>query len=115
MTTPTTIAVLVALAAPVLAYLAAAKRLSGRIGTSEAGDLWEESRSIRQDYQRRIEELNRVVSECSQRIDSLEDRNAALFRENENLKYAVATHERTIKKLTAENVALRKRVKELEP
>jgi cell division protein FtsB len=112
--TPTAIAIVAALVGPLLAYVAAARRLSGRIGTSEAGDLWEESRSIRQDYQRRIEELNRVVGDCAKRIDSLEERNAALFRENENLKYAVATHERTIKKLTAENVALRKRVKELE-
>jgi chromosome segregation ATPase len=113
--TPWIVAIVAALVGPLLAYVGVARRLSGKIGTSEASDLWEEARSIREGFRLRIEELNDVVRECNERIDALEERNAALFRENENLRYQVSVHERTIATLTEENKSLRKRVEGLEP
>jgi len=126
---PTIILTLIGiLAAPLLGYLAAARRLSGKVASSEAADLWEESRSIRQDYQKRIEELNKVIYNCQQRIDELERRNDQLYLENGNLKRMIEGHEATIDELRSqlhrvseenitlrdENVKLRRRVTELE-
>lgn len=118
----------IALVGPLLAYLGAARKLSGKIATSEASDLWEESRAIRQDYQRRIEALTSSLEVCETRIDQLEERNQALYLENGNLKRMIEGHEATIKELREEmhqlrdentllkkeNAALRKRVDELE-
>lgn len=83
---PTLLAVAAAVAAPIGAYLIAVRRLSGRIGSSDAHDLWEESKSIR-DW-------------SSQRID-------ALVRENEELRAELARIDNRLSK------ALR-RVAELE-
>lgn len=113
---------------PLVTYLVTARRLSGKISTSAATDLWEESRSIRQDYQKRIEELNSVVTRCTDRIDTLEERNDQLYLENGNLKRMIEQHENTIselrdivhdladqnKALRFENANLRARVLELE-
>lgn len=128
MQTAALVAVIAALAGPLLTYLVAARRLSGKIATSDASDLWTESRSIREDYQRRIEELNAVVARCEKRIELLEDRNKALYLENGQLKRMIEEHEATIAELRLhvhrlgdenvalrdENVKLRKRVTELE-
>lgn len=122
------IPVVVAVVGAMGAYLAAVRKLSGTVGTSTADDLWEESRAIRQDYQRRIEELNQVIRGMTDRIDVLEKRNDALYLENGNLKRMIEEHEKTIEsmrehishldrtntELRQENVRLRSRVTELE-
>jgi regulator of replication initiation timing len=111
-----------------IAYVVANHRFSGQVETSEAKDLWNESREIRRDYLRRIEELNDVVRKCSERIDELEERNQRLYLENGNLKRMIEQHERTIEELRDhihrlgkdndllrdENDKLRRRVGELE-
>lgn len=83
---PTVLAVAVAIAAPLGAYLVAVRRLSGKIGSSDAHDLWEESKAIR-DW-------------SSERLD-------ALTKENMELRAQVARMDRELSK------ALR-RVSELE-
>ena len=59
---------------PLITYLIAAKRLSGRVSTSAAAELWEESRSIRQDLTKRNEYLRKLVDGCDERIEKLENR-----------------------------------------
>lgn len=91
---PTTlVAVIAAVAAPIGAYLLAARKMSGRIRTSDASDLWAESRDIREDYKAQLEKAN-------ERTSRLEDR--------------VARLERTNAELVGENIVLRARVTELE-
>jgi chromosome segregation ATPase len=120
--------VLVALIGALGAYIAAVRKLSGSVSTSTAEDLWEESRSIRQDYQQRIMELNRVVDACRTRLEAVEERNATLSLKNGELKRLVEDHSLTIAtlretvlhlekdntELREENVRLRRRVTELE-
>jgi predicted RNase H-like nuclease (RuvC/YqgF family) len=66
------IAVAAAILGPLLTYLAAAKRLSGRINTSEATSLWAESAAMRQDYLARITQLNGTIQRCEARVQELE-------------------------------------------
>ena len=135
-------AFLIAAVGSALSAVVAIRRASGRVGTSEATELWNESRAIRQDYAARIETLNEVVARCetrieaqAQRIDDLEAKNEKLYLENGNLKRMLEEHERTIaelrnqlhdvseenkrlkiegQQLKGENTKLRKRVTELE-
>jgi hypothetical protein len=44
----------VALGGPLLAYLGAVRKTSGRIRSSDASDLWEEASDIRKEYIERI-------------------------------------------------------------
>jgi Flp pilus assembly protein TadB len=60
------------------AYLAAARRLSGRVRTSDAAELWKESSAIR----RELEERNRYLSI---RLDKLSDELNVLRQENARL------------------------------
>jgi predicted RNase H-like nuclease (RuvC/YqgF family) len=73
MNLPVTIAVVAAVVGPLLTYLAAARRLSGRIATSEAASLWAESAAMRQDYLARITQLNATVERCQARVQELEN------------------------------------------
>ena len=65
---------LVALVGPIGAYLIAARRLSGRIASSEASELWAESRSIREHLQARLAAANEREAKARERIGVLEDR-----------------------------------------
>lgn len=83
-----TAAVAAALIGALASYIVAARRFSGKIETTEAKDLWEESRAIRKWSQERIETLNGLVArlearnvELEKRVDHLEDENDALHRE----------------------------------
>lgn len=109
-------ALVVAIAAiiisPLLGWLTAARRLSGKIGTSDATELWAESASMRDDYRRQIEALTARVEklermntdlanangEQAARIGELERENAALKRDNAAMKIRIADleHQLTI-------------------
>jgi len=65
------LAIIVALAAPVGAYLVAARRFSGKIETSDAKDLWKEAASLRKWSMERIQQLEA-------RIEALEKENQGL-------------------------------------
>jgi hypothetical protein len=56
-----------ALGGPLLAYLMAVRKTSGRIRSSDATELWEEARAIR--------------AECAERVRLLETRNLELQSE----------------------------------
>lgn len=83
--TPIAAAIAVALVAAGGAYLVALRQFSGKIETSDAKDLWAESRSIREWSQDRIKELNDVIERMGERIKDLEQSNAALVLENHHL------------------------------
>lgn len=52
-------------------YLVAARRFSGKIGSSEAADLWKESASIREWSKARIESLERENGHLYTVIDKM--------------------------------------------
>jgi chromosome segregation ATPase len=113
--------IIAAIVGPLGAYLLAARKLSGRVATSDATDLWAESRSIRQWSTARIEALDMEVSLLRTRIGLVEQQNDALARENSRLMEQIHELNETIGELRAEIVALtkelrasRERVKELE-
>lgn len=85
----TTVAVAIALLGPLGAYIVAARRLSGKIGTSEASDLWAESASIRRDYAQRLEIAN-------ERIEVLENQKAALEQQVAGLQAQVRALEERV-------------------
>lgn len=81
--------------APALTYLGVVRRLSGRIATSEAGDLWDESTRMRLEYRDQLRDANeqiRVAHEqirvAGERIVSLE---ASLLAVQEQLRDALGT------------------------
>ena len=83
---PAVIALVVAFVGPVGAYLVAVRQLSGKIKTSDASELWEESRSIREWSTARNKELNEHIKELEARLDALEKTNRELMEENRQLK-----------------------------
>lgn len=82
----TTAAVIAAIVGPLFTYLIAVRRLSGRIDTTEAQDLWKEAGRLREWSAEQIKRLEK-------RVDLLEVANS---------------------KLTDELIAARRRVAELE-
>lgn len=96
MTTSTIIAIIVALAAPLAAYLAAVRRFSGKIGSSDAAELWAESRSIRDWSQIRITQLNELVSRLEKKIDECVITNEELREKNQELRETIVSLESDI-------------------
>jgi chromosome segregation ATPase len=66
-------------------YLAVARKLSGKINTSDATELWNESRSIREWSAERIATLTAEVSELEQRVEVVEGHNLALVNDKAKL------------------------------
>ena len=71
------------------AYFAAIRKLSGKISTSTAEDLWTESRQMRKDLNTRIEQLSATVISMQERIDKLLDQNARLVTQVSELKQSI--------------------------
>lgn len=81
-----TVALLIgAVAGPLVTFLVAARRFGGRIDTTQAHDLWEESARIREWSSKRIDTLNNLVSRLETRIDGLEQENEQLRADNRDL------------------------------
>lgn len=66
-------------------YLAVVRRLSGKVSTSEATDLWAESRSIREWSADRITSLQAEVHDLQVRMATLEGHNEQLLTDKEKL------------------------------
>lgn len=92
--------VLAALVGALGTYLVAARRLSGKITTSAASELWEESRAIRQDLESRNRFLVESLDRCRGRLDELELRLDQQDQKNRDLRL--------------ENIELREKVARLE-
>jgi chromosome segregation ATPase len=88
------------------AYLVAARQFSGKIETSDAKELWQESRSIRDWSTQRIGTLNENVERLEERVGALEGSNEQLAAENQKLITEIAELNTTIKELRDEIVAL---------
>lgn len=71
---------------PLITYMLAKRQFSGRIETSDAKELWAESRAIREWSQRRIDTLNGVVARLEERERLLEERVRLLEKENDDLR-----------------------------
>lgn len=91
---------LVALAAvvvaPLVGYVTATRKLSGKIATSEAGQLWEESKAIRDDYRDRLVLTDTRTAALEARVAALEKLNNELMRENADLRERVSSLQVTL-------------------
>lgn len=95
------------LVGPLVTYLIAARQFSGKIATSDASELWRESKEIRDWGTTRIAELSATVEILERRVTKCEQQNHVLLRENEDLGRQVRTQTATIEDLRAEIVRLR--------
>lgn len=98
---------IVALFSPLITYLIAARRLSGRIRDSEASELWAESRSIREWSTDRVKELNQHVDELEERVREFETANSELVKENRVHGRTIYELRNQITELKSENLRLR--------
>jgi predicted RNase H-like nuclease (RuvC/YqgF family) len=78
-------AVAVAVIAALGTYLGVVRKLSGKIATSEASSLWDESRSIRDDYRGQIHDQQQRMVTLESRVAKLEENNTNLINENVRL------------------------------
>lgn len=103
---PVLVALLAGVPTGLLAYLASVRKLSGKISSSDATDLWQEARAIRDDYKDRIGKAEDRSRDLETRVARLEQLNTELVRENLMLRDRVNQLER-------ENADLRRTVAEL--
>lgn len=94
-------------AAALVAYLTMNRKLSGKIDTTEASELWAESARMRDDYRGQIAAL-------AARVDKLEKMNSDLVKENSELARENQRLTRKVEALELENARLAERVAELE-
>lgn len=78
--------IIAALVAPIGAYLLAAKRMSGKIGTTEAATLWEESRAIREWSAARIDKCDEEILRLKVELEKAKARIAELEKEKRRLE-----------------------------
>lgn len=91
--------IVVAIVAPVGAYLLAARRMSGKVATSDADQLWNEARSIRDDYRDRLDQAASRQAELEHRVAVCEGQNTDLLRENFDLRTKVTSLEALVGQL----------------
>lgn len=111
---PVVLAFLAAVAGSLGAYLAATRKLSGKIGTSDADKLWDASEQMRSEYRERLTASERRTAEVEGRVAELEKQNNELARENMELHKETHDQEETIRKLRARIVVLEDQVNELQ-
>lgn len=99
MTTANYLAFSAILIAPLVGYLTASRRLSGKIGTSSADQLWAESKSIREDYREQIRRANAHVTELEARIQTCEMRCEKLTKEKRVLEIQILDHEALLERI----------------
>lgn len=119
--TPALIGVLGALVVAGGAYFAAARRLSGKIATSEAASLWEESKSIRDDYRDRLREaddrvvrLEERIAEAERHANKMARENLELLRKTSGYESMIAELREQVEECRAENEKQRKKIEQLE-
>lgn len=103
--TPTVIAAIAAIFGPIIAFLAAARRFSGKIETSDAKELWAEAGAIRTWSMQRIEMQNQRIEQLENRVNLLETNNQDLLVENRSLLGELGKLKQTIVKLRKEIAA----------
>jgi hypothetical protein len=78
--------IIVALLTPFFAYLGIARKLSGRIDTTEAGLLWKEAGLMREEYRLRATQCETNLRAAKNELQIAVARNTALRRENKQLR-----------------------------
>lgn len=97
----------VAVFGPLLTYIIAARRLSGKIKNSEASDLWAESRAIREWSSGQVKELTTQLDALEERFRILEEKHGELATENKRLREEKEHLERLLAEERAFNDRLR--------
>jgi hypothetical protein len=95
------IPIAVAIIAALGAYLASARKLSGKIGTSDAAELWKESASIRQDYREELRLANERSRKLEESVDKLNDVNQLLALDNQDVRAQLGACQRELAQLKA--------------
>lgn len=104
------IALTAAVIGPLATFYMATRQLSGRINTSEAASLWQESASIREDYRQRIAEAEKRQAHLEERVAKLETANNTLQAENLELARKNFELDAQIQALIKDNEGLTKRL-----
>jgi flagellar motility protein MotE (MotC chaperone) len=79
-----------AIVGPVGAYILAARKMSGKIATTEAAQLWEESRAIREWSTQRMAACDKECSNLRSELTEALTRISALEKQNEELTEQLA-------------------------
>lgn len=102
-------------------YFIAVRKLSGRIATTEAAQLWEESNRIREEYRAQLAISNERVVDLEKRVAGIEAHNYELTVDNLRLRNHNAELEKTVGDLQTrifaleeENTELKSRVTSLQ-
>lgn len=103
---PTLGVIIVAFIAPLATYLVAVRKLSGKIKDSEATELWQESRSIREWSMQQVSKLEEHVNRLESRLTEVEKANTVLAEENRQLTRDVYNLRNEIHELQSENESL---------
>lgn len=104
---------IVALGGPLVTYLVAARKLSGRIGSSDATELWQESRSIRDWSKAQIEMLTARIAAVEEQNATLASANADLVGQIRDLSELLGAARKEIVDLTGELRTANQRIREL--
>lgn len=106
------VVIIVALISPLITYLIAAKKLSGRIKDSDATELWSESRAIREWSTERVKELNEVIARLETRMTEVEKMNSELAEENRKLSREVYDLRNQVHDLEENKIVLLRKIDE---
>lgn len=85
-TEPVAAAIIAAILGPIGAYVVAARKMSGKIGTSDADQLWAESKAIRDWSTNRLEAQENEIRDLRSALSDLTSRCSRLENENASLK-----------------------------
>jgi len=109
---------LAAVAGSVGAYLVASKKMSGKIGTSDASELWAASQALRNDYRDQLGKMADRQRDLEGRVATLEGENTTLSRGNYERDQKIASLEATIadlrKTITSLESTIRSQKEELD-
>lgn len=82
-------AVISIIGGPLIAWFGVVRRASGKIETSEAKELWAESKALREWASRRIDALNTTIIRLEAEIEELERKHRDCQRESSRLRRQV--------------------------
>lgn len=106
--------VAVAIVGPLGTYLIAARKLSGKIGSSDASELWQESRSMRAWSTDQITTLTARIAKVEQQNADLSSSNTNLVQQIRDLSELLGAARKEIVDLTKELRSANERVAQLE-
>lgn len=79
-----------AIASPLVSFLVAARRMSGKISTTSADELWDEARDIRADYRAQVQTCRSELADARQETATARQENARLRNELADSRQEVA-------------------------